>query len=190
MATVVLLSVEPPRTSTASWPFTSLAGDVLAARCSGGTNGRGTPPSFARFVATGRDRMRTVINRGRMVVLRFFAMRGEQGLERGEVDFAVHVQAAEGAFELAHRCVAVEDLDLGNQPIEPQAHGGIRNGVGLGELFERSRSQDKALEEREVFFVQQLDPTMSGSHDIILNNTCILFNTGCSFVLVLFRRLK
>ena len=109
------------------------------------------------------------------MVLRFFAMRGEQGLERGKVDFAVHVQAAERAFELAHRCVAVEYLDLGDQPIEPQAHGGIRNSVGLGELFKRSRSQDKALEEREVFFVQKLDPAMSGSHDIILNKTFILF---------------
>ena len=48
------------------------------------------------------------------MVLRFFAVRGEQRLERGEVDFAIDVEAAQGAFELAHWFVAVEHLNLGD----------------------------------------------------------------------------
>lgn len=72
------------------------------------------------------------------MVLRFFAMRGKQGLERGGVDFSVDVQAAEGAFELAHRGMAIEDLDLGDQAVQPQAHSRIRDAVGLGQFLERS----------------------------------------------------
>ena len=92
----------------------------------------------------------------------------QQGFHGLCVDFAIDMQAADRAFKLIERKLAVKDLDLGDEPVEPQANGGIRNPIRRGEFLERSRSKHKTLEEREVFFIQQVCPSVGIRHSFYL----------------------
>ena len=98
------------------------------------------------------------------MVLRFFAMRGQQGLERREVDLPIDVQAAERAFKVAHGRLAVEDLNLGDQTVEPQPYCGVRDAVGLGQLLERARGEHEPFEKREVLVFKQINPSVVPCH--------------------------
>src|SRR6478672_1992003 len=160
-----MLPPGPPVTSIACSPAGPFAVAMLLSPSTGTTNWRRTMPlSSARLSATDSSNIRIDRCGLRMIILHFFAMCGEQRLEGGKVDLAVRVQAAECAFEWVHGRLTVEDLDLGDQPIEPQADGGIGNAVRLRKLLQRSRGEHESLEEGDVFLVEQLDPMVSGWH--------------------------
>ena len=90
-------------------------------------------------------------------------MGGQEDFERWQIDFAVGVQAAEHPLELAHGRMAVEDLDLGDQPVQPQAHRRVGDTVGLGQFFEGARNEEEPLQKSEVLVVESVDPAL-GSH--------------------------
>ena len=71
-----------------------------------------------------------------MIILQIFAVSREKRFEGGQIDFAVGMQAAQGPLELGHGSVAVENLDLGDEPIESKTNGRIGNVVGLGQFLE------------------------------------------------------
>ena len=91
----------------------------------------------------------------------------EQSLESSRVDLAVDEQTAGGPFEIVHGLLAVEDLDLGDEPIESQPHRGIRDPVSARDFLQRTGREDKAFEKRDVFVVQQIDPISSVHFHII-----------------------
>lgn len=51
--------------------------------------------------------------------------------------------------------LAVEKLDLLDQPVQAKAHCGIADTVDSGHLLQGTRRQDEPLDERQVFVAQK-----------------------------------
>ena len=102
------------------------------------------------------------------MLLLFFVGRQED-FQGGLVDFAIDMQTAHGTLEIIHDSLAVEDLDLGDQTIEPQPNRRVRDAVRRGQILEGSRSQDKPLQKRPILVIQQVDPFLCIRHESIVS---------------------
>src|SRR5205809_4689494 len=87
-------------------------------------------------------------------------MRGQQDPERVFVDPAFGKLRPQRPLEGARDLLAVEDLDLLDEPVQAQAHRRVADTIGLGQLLERARGQDEPLQESEVLLAQQVDPAL------------------------------
>src|SRR5581483_4798981 len=90
--------------------------------------------------------------------LQIFLVGGKKCLKRRRVELPLGSVGAEHALEVTHRPAAVEDFDLLDQPVEAQAHGGVRNPIRRGEILQRAGGEEEAFDKREVLVIQFVQP--------------------------------
>ena len=78
-------------------------------------------------------------------------MRFQKPLHRPEIDLPLCIFDAQDPLELAFDGVAREELDLPDQPVQPEPDGGVADTVNLRDLFERARRQNETSDKCEVF---------------------------------------
>lgn len=78
------------------------------------------------------------------------------------------MHATYGPLEIIHRTMTVEHLNLGDQTVEPQPDGRIRDPVRRRQVLERAGRQDEPFQERDVFVIQPVDPISDIGHEFIL----------------------
>src|SRR5438093_1534881 len=73
----------------------------------------------------------------------------------------VRVRGTEPQIERTGFRRCVDQLDLLDQPIQPQAHRGVRDPVLGGEVLQRPPGQQESLQEANILLAQVLNPRLS-----------------------------
>lgn len=85
-------------------------------------------------------------------------MRIQQHLQRLPVDLPVRVLHAQEALEGSGNVLAIQQLDLLDEAIQPEPHGGIADPVRACQLLHGPGSQHEPFDERQVLFFERVDP--------------------------------
>src|SRR5712692_7163149 len=82
----------------------------------------------------------------------------EQLPEHFFVQSAFRVAGANEPLEFGGESFVLEDLDLRDKPVEPEADRRVADSVGGGELFQGPRGQNEPLHKGAILLAQPLDP--------------------------------
>src|SRR5207249_2082918 len=93
-----------------------------------------------------------------MSILLLLAMSFQERVERLGVEQPVRVSGTEPQLERTGFRRCVDQLDLLDQPIQPQAHRGVRDPVLGGEVLKRPPGQQESLQEAQILLAQVLNP--------------------------------
>jgi hypothetical protein len=85
-------------------------------------------------------------------------MRLQQQLQGLPVDLAVGVLHAEEALEGRRNVLAIHELDLLDEAIEPEPHGGVADAVRARQLLHGPGRQHEPFDERQIFLFERVDP--------------------------------
>src|SRR2546428_1499234 len=96
-----------------------------------------------------------------MSILLLLAMSFQERVERLGVEQPVRVRGTEPQLERTGFRRCVDQLDLLDQPIQPQAHRGVRDPVLGGEVLQRPPGQQASLQEAKILLAQVLNPRFS-----------------------------
>src|SRR2546426_7175464 len=95
-----------------------------------------------------------------MSILLLLSMSFQERVECLGVEQAVRVRGTEPQLERTRVWRGVSQLDLLDQPIQPQANRGVGDPVLGCEVLQRSPSQQKSLEKAKIFLAQVLGPRL------------------------------
>src|SRR4029077_12755069 len=93
-----------------------------------------------------------------MSTLLLRSMGFKERVERLGVEQPVRVGGTEPQLERTGVRRGIQQLDLLDQPIQPQANRGVGDPVLGGEVLQRAPGQQEALQEAKILFAQVLDP--------------------------------
>src|SRR2546425_1254909 len=91
-----------------------------------------------------------------MSILLLRAMRFKKRVERLGVEQAVRVRGTEPQLERTRVRRGVDQLDLLDQPVQPQANRGVGDPVLGCEVLQRSARQQESLQEAKILVAQVL----------------------------------
>ena len=84
---------------------------------------------------------------------------------------------AKQAFKITLNVLAIRDLNLGDETIQPQPDRRIADAIAGRDFLQGSRRQYQTLDEREIFVGQIVEPLLSGranSHALSQFNEILL----------------
>jgi len=93
-----------------------------------------------------------------MSILLLLPMSLKERVERLGVEQTVGVRGPEPQLERTGVWRGVDQLDLLDQPIQPQSNRGVRNPVLGREVLQRPPSEQESLQEAKILLAQMLNP--------------------------------